>query len=286
MHPRHTIWFFRVCSFQRMMIHGDTKNYPNPLFGRAQDQQSWCKALKTRNGFRLAAFSISTSSVWPLHSRNRFFSRRKPALEGVLQLTHDQVASFAQHYQWIDVHETIGWSICPRQSIDLHKASIFYKLLLLGCGLILDVGSVSLGSGRSPLLHQSGEVFPRQLRGDGVVAKLVWRILEIVRDFLFCIENASIIRSRRFLRRLVSPQPYLSLVRCGSNLRHPLVKLRPVPHASELRRGPVYTSSIIAASSTATARRSALVCVPCRRRLLIQIYVPQLVVYLQYRRTT
>lgn len=170
MHPRHTIWFFRVCSFQSMMIHGDTKNYPNPLFGRAQDQQSWCKALKTRSGFRLAAFSISTSSVWPLHSRNRFFSRRKPALEGVLQLTHDQVASFAQHYQWIDVHETIGWSICPRQSIDLHKASIFYKLLLLGSGLILDVGSVSLGSGRSPLLHQSGEVFPRQLRGDGVVA--------------------------------------------------------------------------------------------------------------------
>jgi hypothetical protein len=56
MHPRHIIWFFRVCSFQRTMIHGDTKNYPNPLFGRAQGQQSWCKALKTRSSFPLAAF--------------------------------------------------------------------------------------------------------------------------------------------------------------------------------------------------------------------------------------
>jgi hypothetical protein len=101
----------------------------------------WCKALKTRSGFHLAAISISTSSVWPLHSKNRFFSRRKPALEGVLQLTHDQVASFAQHYQWIDVHETIGWSIYTRQvySTSCCYWAVAWSWTLALCRLAADV---------------------------------------------------------------------------------------------------------------------------------------------------
>lgn len=79
MHPRYTIWFFRVCSFQRTMM-GDTKIYPNPLFGGAQDQRSWCKALKTRSGFPLAAFSISTKFSLASPFQEQIFLKKDASL--------------------------------------------------------------------------------------------------------------------------------------------------------------------------------------------------------------
>ncbi len=150
-------------------------------------------------------------------------------------------------------------------------AIYIYKLLLLllGGGEFLKVvHPVPLGSQRSFLLHQSSESIPRQLGRNRLVVQVVRRIRKIVRNFLLCVKNSGIVCSRGLLRSLVSPQPYLSLLRCGSYLRHPLVKLRPVPHASE-RHG-------VASSSTASSTPGNVVGVPWGW-LLIQVYVAQLV---------
>jgi len=59
---------------------GDTKIYPNPLFGGAQDQRSWCKALKTRSGFPLAAFPISTKFSLASPFQEQIFLKKDASL--------------------------------------------------------------------------------------------------------------------------------------------------------------------------------------------------------------
>ncbi len=110
-----------------------------------------------------------------------------------------------------------------------------------------------LGSQGCPLLHESSESFPRQLGRDGLVLQVVRRIRKIIRDFLPGIVNPYIVRSGSFLWCLVSTQPYLSLLRCGSDLRYPLVQFRPVSHASERRRRVSSASSSSSSSTSSTS---------------------------------
>ena len=111
------------------------------------------------------------------------------------------------------------------------------------------------------LLHKCGETLPWQLRWDRLQFELLRWILKIVRYFLLGVEDAHIVGTGSLLRCFISSQPYLSFLRCGSNLCDPFIKLWAM--ADSPKRW------WFASANTTTA----IVRVPWRR-CFVQVYVP------------